>query len=156
MSLSIDIEVEVTDTVVKQCTQALVDSGENGCFFDIVWARLNNVPTHPLVNLILVYNVDSTTNEAGMITEVTDLVLHHDNHSGHTQFLVTCLGKQSITIGCAITTQGSVGKQRRSVSLSTAVFHLTSREQVQYMDTEVDDISNQCMSISVRGHLSIS
>jgi hypothetical protein len=45
------------------------------------------------------YNVDGTINEAGMITEITDLILRHDNHSGCTQFMVTCLGKQSIILG---------------------------------------------------------
>jgi hypothetical protein len=66
-----------------------------GCFIDLDWAKLNNVPTHPLTNSIPVYNVESTANEARMITEITDLVLHHDNHSEHTHFVVTCLGKQS-------------------------------------------------------------
>jgi hypothetical protein len=81
---------------VKQCTQALVDCRAMGCFIDIKWAKFNNVPTCPLTNLILVYNVDSTANEAGMITEIADLVLHHNNHSEHTQFVVTWLGKNII------------------------------------------------------------
>jgi hypothetical protein len=55
-----------------------MDCRETGCFIDITWAKLNNVPTHSLTNLILVYNVDSTANEARMITEITDLVLCHD------------------------------------------------------------------------------
>jgi hypothetical protein len=35
MSLSIDIEIEVMDTAVKRCTQALVDCRVTGCFIDI-------------------------------------------------------------------------------------------------------------------------
>jgi hypothetical protein len=81
MSLSVDIEIEATDTVVKQCTQALMDCVVTGCFINIQWVKLNNVPTCPLTNLIPVYNVDGTAYEAGMINEITDLVLHHDSHS---------------------------------------------------------------------------
>jgi hypothetical protein len=35
MSLSVDIEIETTDTAVKQCTHALVDCGAMGYFIDI-------------------------------------------------------------------------------------------------------------------------
>jgi hypothetical protein len=45
MSLVVDVEIEATDTVVKRCTQALIDCGATGCFIDIEWAKLNNVPT---------------------------------------------------------------------------------------------------------------
>jgi hypothetical protein len=38
----------------------------------------------PLANVIPVYNVNSIANEVGMITEITDLVLCHDNHLEHT------------------------------------------------------------------------
>jgi hypothetical protein len=76
-----------------------VDCGVTGCFIDIEWAKLNNVPTQPLMYLIPVYNVNGTENEAEMITEITDLVLHYDSHSEHTQFVVTHLGKQSIILG---------------------------------------------------------
>jgi hypothetical protein len=64
MSLTVDVEIESTDTAIKQCTQALIDCGATGCFIDIKWAKLNNIPTHPLTNLIPVYNVNSTTNNA--------------------------------------------------------------------------------------------
>jgi hypothetical protein len=95
MSFSINMEIEVTDTVVKQCTQALGSDS----FIDIEWVRLNNVPTHPLTNLILVYNIISTANEAGMITEIANLILYHNSHSEYIQFAVTHLGKQSIILG---------------------------------------------------------
>jgi hypothetical protein len=36
------------DTVVKRCTQALIDYGATGCFMNIEWAKLNNIPMHPL------------------------------------------------------------------------------------------------------------
>jgi hypothetical protein len=47
MSLTVDVEIESMDTVVKQCTQALIDCGATSCFIDIEWAKLNNIPTCP-------------------------------------------------------------------------------------------------------------
>jgi hypothetical protein len=70
-----------------------------GCFIDVKWAQSNNVPTCPLTNPIPVYNVDGIANEAGMIVEITDMILRYDSHSEHTQFAVTRLGKQSMILG---------------------------------------------------------
>jgi hypothetical protein len=99
MSLAIDVEIELTDTAVRRCTQALIDCGATGCFINVEWAQSNNVPTRPLTNPIPVYNVDGTANEAGMIVEITDMILHYDSHSERTQFAVTRLGKQSMILG---------------------------------------------------------
>jgi hypothetical protein len=35
MSLMVEVEIESTDTVVKRCTQALINCGATGCFVDI-------------------------------------------------------------------------------------------------------------------------
>jgi hypothetical protein len=61
--------------------------------------KLNNIPMHPLTNPIPVYNVDGTANDAGMITDITDVVLRYENHSERTQLAVTRLGKQSMILG---------------------------------------------------------
>ena len=45
------------------------------------------------------YNVDGTPNEAGSISEVVHLILHHKNHSEQTTFAVTCLSKQKLLLG---------------------------------------------------------
>jgi hypothetical protein len=55
--------------------QALIDCSAMGCFIDIEWAKLNNIPTRPLTKPIPVYNVDGTTNDAGMMTDITDVIL---------------------------------------------------------------------------------
>jgi hypothetical protein len=99
MSLVVDMEIESTDTAVKQCTQALIDCGATGCFIEIEWAKLNNVPTRPLTKLIPVYNVDGTANDAGAITDIADVILRYENHSERTQLAVTRLGKQSLILG---------------------------------------------------------
>jgi hypothetical protein len=95
----VDVEIDSTDTVVKRCTQALIDCSATGCFIDIEWAKLNNIPTHTLTKLILVYNVDSTTNDASMITDIVDVILCYENHLECIQLAVTCLGKQSLILG---------------------------------------------------------
>jgi hypothetical protein len=121
MSLTVDVEIESTDTVVKQYTQALIDCGATGCFIDIEWAKLNNIPTRPLTNPIPVYNVDGTANDAGTITDIADVILHYGTHSERTQLAVTCLGKQSLiwdTTGCTIITRRSTGRQRMSKCLA--------------------------------------
>jgi hypothetical protein len=88
-----------------------------GCFIDIEWAKLNNISTCPLTKLIPVYNVNSTANEAGTITDIADIILHYEHHSEHTQLAVTCLGKQSLILGynwLQIMTQRSTGRQMMS------------------------------------------
>jgi hypothetical protein len=99
MSLAVDVEIESMDTMVKQCTQALIDCGATGCFINIEWAKLNNIPTRPLTNLIPVYNVDSTANDAGAITDIANVILRYEQHSERTQLAVTRLGKQSLILG---------------------------------------------------------
>jgi hypothetical protein len=89
---------KLTDAAVKQCTQTLIDCGATGCFIDIEWAKLNNVPMCPLSKPIPVYNVDSTKNEAGAITDIADIILCYENHSECTQLAVTYLGKQSLIL----------------------------------------------------------
>jgi hypothetical protein len=99
MSLLVDVEIESTDTVVKRCTQALIDCGATGCFIDIEWVKLNDIPTCPLSKPILVYNVDGTENDACTITDIADVILCYQNHSECTQLAVTHLGKQSLILG---------------------------------------------------------
>jgi predicted aspartyl protease len=99
MSLVVEVEIESMDTAVRRRTQALIDCGATGCFIDIEWAKLNNVPTRPLTNPIPVYNVDGTANDAGAITSIADVILHYENHSESTQLAITRLGKQSLILG---------------------------------------------------------
>jgi hypothetical protein len=99
MSLVVEVEIESTDTAVKQRTQALIDCGATGCFIDIEWVKLNNIPTCPLTNPIPVYNVNGTTNDASAIMDIADVILYYEQHSERTQLAVTRLGKQSLTLG---------------------------------------------------------
>jgi hypothetical protein len=98
MSLAVDVEIKSTDTAVKRYTQALIDCSATGYFIEIKWVKLNNVPICPLSKPIPVYNVNSTANDAGMITDIADIILCYE-HSERTQLAVTCLGKQSLILG---------------------------------------------------------
>jgi hypothetical protein len=99
MSLIVEVEIKSTDTVVKQCTQALIDCGAMGCFVDIEWAKLNNILTRPLTKPIPVYNVNGTANDAGAITNIANMILCYEHHSERTQLAITHLGKQSLILG---------------------------------------------------------
>jgi predicted aspartyl protease len=99
MSLAVDVEIELMDTTVKRCTQALIDCGATGCFIDIKRVKLNNIPICPLTKLIPVYNVDGIANDAGAITDIANVILCYENHSKHTQLAITRLGKQSLILG---------------------------------------------------------
>jgi hypothetical protein len=79
--------------------QALIDCSTTGCFIDIEWAKLNNIPMHPLSKPILVYNVGGTANNASAMTDIANIILYYQNHSEHTQLAVTHLGKQSLILG---------------------------------------------------------
>jgi hypothetical protein len=46
-----------------------------------------------------IYNVDSTPNEAGKVSEIWETVLQYCDHSKCAIFAVTCLGKQNIILG---------------------------------------------------------
>jgi hypothetical protein len=99
MSLTVNVEIQSTDPAFKRCTQTLIDCGATGCFIDIEWVKVNNIPTCPLTKPIPVYNIDGTTNDAGAITDIADIILCYENHSERTQLAVTCLGKQSLILG---------------------------------------------------------
>jgi predicted aspartyl protease len=99
MSLTVEVEIESTDTAVRRRTQALIDCGATGCFIDIEWAKLDNIPTRPLTNPIPVHNFDSTANDTSAITDIADIILHYEHYSERTQLAITRLGKQSLILG---------------------------------------------------------
>ena len=88
----IDIELESTDSGVKHRTSTLVDCGATSLFIDEDYIRKNEIPTWTLNKAIPVFNVDGTSNEAGMIREVVKVILRYNDHSERTLFAVTKLG----------------------------------------------------------------
>jgi hypothetical protein len=78
--------------------QALIDCSATSCFIDIEWAKLNNIPMHPLSKPVPLYNINSTTNDSSAITDIADVILCYQNYSECTQLAVTYLGKQSLIL----------------------------------------------------------
>ena len=98
-SLDLDVEVETLDSGIPLRSSALLDSGAEGLFLDAEWVHSNNITTKQLRTPIPVFNVDGTPNEAGMITEVADLLLRHKGHTERALFAITKLGPQTMILG---------------------------------------------------------
>ncbi|KAF7354540.1 hypothetical protein MSAN_01366500 [Mycena sanguinolenta] len=67
-------------------------------FIDSGYVLESGIPVWGLSQLIPVFNVDGSPNEAGIITEVADVVLRYNGHSEHAQFVVTQLGKEKLIL----------------------------------------------------------
>jgi hypothetical protein len=79
----------------------LLDCGATDLFMNSDFISQNWLTTRKLSCLIPVYNVDSTPNEAGSISEVWEAILQYQDHSECVTFTVTGLGKQNIILGLA-------------------------------------------------------
>src|ERR1700677_3198880 len=88
-SILIDVEIELTDTAIKCCTQALVDCGADGSFINSGYAHANDIPTRKLTCPILVFNVNGSPNEGGSISKTVDVILQYDGHSERMSLAVT-------------------------------------------------------------------
>jgi hypothetical protein len=149
MSLAVDVEIESTDTAVRRCTQALIDCRATGCFIDIEWAKLNNIPTRPLTNPIPVYNVDGSTNKASAITDIADVILRYENHSECTQLAVTRLGKQSLILGYnwLHNHNPEINWQTKDVKMSCCPLQCSTCRVEDKHNTEVDDFPDQRLPV---------
>jgi len=78
--------------------KALLDSGATDNFIDQDFIHTKGINTWSISCPIPVYNVDSSPNEAGQISEVVDIVLHYKTHSERTLLVVSSLGKQSMIL----------------------------------------------------------
>jgi len=99
MSIILPIEVSTTDTSEVHSVKALLDSGATGNFIDQDFVRTKGINTRSISHPIPVYNMDSSPNEAGQISEVVDVVLHYKTHSKRTLLAVSSLGKQNMILG---------------------------------------------------------
>ena len=79
--------------------KALLDCGATGSFIDRDFIHSKGMNTQTLSQNILVFNVDSSPNEAGQITKVIDVVLHYKTHSKRILLAISKLGKQSLILG---------------------------------------------------------
>jgi len=98
-SIILPIEVSTTDTSKVHSVKALLDSRATGNFIDrdFVWTK--GINTWSISRPIPVYNVDGSSNEAGRISEVVDIVLRYKTHSERTLLAVSSLRKQNMILG---------------------------------------------------------
>jgi len=98
-SIILLIEVSTTDTSEVHSVKALLDSGATGNFIDRDFVRMKGINTWSISRPIPVYNVDSSPNEAGQISEVVDMVLCYKIHSKRTLLAVSSLSRQNMILG---------------------------------------------------------
>jgi len=97
-SIILPIEVSTTDTSEVHSVKALLDSRATGNFIDRDFIRTKGINTRSISCPIPVYNVDSSPNEAGQISEVVDIVLRYKTHSERTLLAVSSLRKQNMIL----------------------------------------------------------
>jgi len=98
-SLLLPVEIRTTDTSELYSVEALLDCGATRSLIDRDFVRLKGMNTRTLSHNIPVFNVDSSSNKAGQISEVVDVVLRYKTHSERMLLAVSGLGKQSLILG---------------------------------------------------------
>jgi len=79
--------------------KALLDCRATGSLIDRDFVHSKGMNTQTLLHNILVFNVDGSSNEAGQIPEVMNIVLRYKTHSERMLLAVSGLGKQSLILG---------------------------------------------------------
>jgi len=98
-SIILPIEIGTTDTSKVYSVKALLDSGATGNFIDKDFVHTKGITTWSISCPIPVFNIDSSSNEAGQISKVVDVVLHYKTHSERMLLAISNLGKQSMILG---------------------------------------------------------
>ena len=92
------IHLKTTDTMEEAFTEAMVDTGATGDSVDQDFINQAKLPMQKLFQLIPVYNVDGTLNEAGSIHKVVDIIMMYNGHSERILLAIIQLGKQSMIL----------------------------------------------------------
>ena len=78
--------------------EALLDSGTNTIFIDRKWARIRKILLLPMLNPILIYNVDGTRNSAGDITHCAEIVIDFQGHREKVVAEITNLSRHQMIL----------------------------------------------------------
>jgi len=95
-SLLLPVEIGTTDTSKLHSIKVLLDCGATESFIDRDFVCSKGINTRTLSRNIPVFNVDSSPNKAGQISEVVDMVLWYKTHSKRMLLAVSGLGKQNL------------------------------------------------------------
>jgi len=97
--LLLPVEIRTTDMSKLHSVEALLDCRATRSLIDRDFVCLKGMNTQTLLYNIPVFNVDSSPNEAGQISEVVDVVLHYKTYSKRMLLAISGLGKQSLILG---------------------------------------------------------
>jgi len=98
-SLLLSVEIGTTDMSKPHSIEALLDCGATGSLIDRDFVCSKGMNTRTLSHNIPIFNVDSSPNKAGQISEVMNVVLRYKTHSKRMLLAVSRLGKQSLILG---------------------------------------------------------
>jgi len=98
MSIILPIEISTTNTSEVHSIKMLLDSRATGSFIDKDFVHTKGISTQSISYPIPVYNMDGSSNEAGQISKVVDIVLHYKTHSERTLLAISSLRKQSMIL----------------------------------------------------------
>ena len=98
-SLLLPVEIGTTDTSELYSVKALLDCGATGSLINRDFIHSRGINTQTLSRNILVFNVNSSPNEAGQISKVVNVVLYYKTHSERMLLAVSGLRKQSLILG---------------------------------------------------------
>ena len=98
-SLLLPVEIGTTDTSKLHSVKALLDCRATRSLIDRDFVHSKGMNTWTLSHNIPVFNVDSSSNKAGQISEVVDVVLRYKTHSKRMLLAVSGLGKQNLILG---------------------------------------------------------
>ena len=97
--LLLPVEIGTMDTSELHSVKALLDCRATGSLIDRDFVRLKGMNTQTLSHNIPVFNVNSSPNETGQISEIVDIVLCYKTHSKRMLLVVSGLGKQNLILG---------------------------------------------------------
>jgi len=87
------------DTSKLHSVEALLDCRATGSLINRDFVCSKGMNTRTLSHNIPVFNVDGSSNKAGQISEVVDVVLRYKTHSKRMLLAVSRLGKQNLILG---------------------------------------------------------
>ena len=97
--LLLPVEIGTMDTSELHSVKALLDCRATRSLIDRDFVRLKGMNTQTLSHNIPVFNVNSSPNETGQISEIVDIVLCYKTHSKRMLLAVSGLGKQNLILG---------------------------------------------------------
>jgi len=87
------------DTSELHSIKTLLNCGATRSFINRDFICSKGMNTWTLSHNILVFNVDSSPNKTGQISEVMNIVLRYKTHSKRMLLAISRLGKQSLILG---------------------------------------------------------